>query len=61
MTGESRDQIYAQRLREIDQRKKDGTWTKRPSETVRASPPTDPNAEAKPPSDPAETDTGEGS
>jgi lambda family phage portal protein len=52
MTGESRDAIYAQRLREINQRKADGTWALRPAETVRISPPTDPNAEPVPPSDP---------
>jgi lambda family phage portal protein len=40
----------------IEQRKADGTWAKRPAETVRVSPVTDPNETAKAPSDPAEAD-----
>jgi lambda family phage portal protein len=56
MTGESRDQVYAQRVREINQRKADGTWTKRPAETVRVSPVEDPSSNPKPISDPAEAD-----
>jgi capsid protein len=56
MTGESRDQVYAQRVREIDQRKADGTWTKRPAQTVRVSPVEDPSATPKPISDPGRHD-----
>jgi capsid protein len=54
MSGESRRAIYAEQLREINQRKKDGTWETRPTGTIRVSPLTDPNAEAKPPSQPAD-------
>jgi lambda family phage portal protein len=56
MTGQSRDQIYAQRVREINQRKADGTWAQRPTETVRVSPLTDPNQDPKPESDPSQAD-----
>lgn len=59
MTGESRDSIYAQRLREINQRKADGTWATRPAETVRITPPTDTSTEPVPPSDPIQQDSEE--
>jgi len=53
MTGESWDSVYAQRLREINRRKADGTYTSGPpTETVRVSPVTDPSATPKTPSDP---------
>jgi len=56
MTGESRDQVYDQQVREINQRKADGTWELRPTGTVRVTPATDPNAKPVPPSDPSESD-----
>jgi capsid protein len=59
MTGLPRDLIYAQRVREINQRKADDTWAQRPTETVRVSPPTDPNQNATPVSDPAQADNPE--
>lgn len=37
MTGESRDAVYDQQVREINQRKKDGTWELRPTGAVRVT------------------------
>jgi capsid protein len=56
MTGESRDQVYDQQVREIDQRKADGTWQLRPTGTVRVTPTDDPNAKPDPTSDPSQAD-----
>lgn len=59
MNGENWSEVYAQRLREVNQRKKDGTWATRPVETLRVSDNTDPNAKPTGPADNAvdETDT----
>lgn len=56
MTGESRDAVYDQQVREINQRKKDQTWELRPTGVVRYTPPTDPNDSTPAPSDPAQSD-----
>ena len=56
MSGESRDTVYDQQVREINQRKADGTWEMRPTATVRDTPLVDPNVNPDTPSDPAQVD-----
>jgi len=56
MSGESRDQVYAQQVREINQRKADATWELRPTGTVRVSPVEDSSVIPVKPSDPSEID-----
>ena len=56
MSGESRDTVYDQQVREINQRKADGTWELRPTGTVRVTPLIDPDANPDTPSDPAQVD-----
>ena len=56
MTGETRDQIYAQQVREINQRKKDMTWDKRPASATRYSATVDPFNMPEPVSDPSQVD-----
>lgn len=56
MTGESRDEVYDQQVREINQRKGDGTWELRPTGTVRFTPTVNPDNTPIPPTDPAEVD-----
>lgn len=56
MTGASRDSIYDQQVREINQRKADGTWELRPTGTIRVTPLTDPDHSAQPVTDPAAAD-----
>jgi capsid protein len=56
MSGESRAQIYAQRVREVNQRKIDGTWEKQPTGAVRFTAVTNPDDTVTPPSDPSQAD-----
>lgn len=56
MSGESRDTVYDQQVREIDQRKADGTWELRPTGTVRVTPLVDASATPVTPSDESAVD-----
>ncbi|MBN8887579.1 MAG: phage portal protein [Rudaea sp.] len=59
MTGESRDAVYDQQVREINQRKRDQTWELRPTGVVRYTPIDNPDGTPVTPSDPAEADNPE--
>jgi lambda family phage portal protein len=56
MSGESRDTVYDQQVREINQRKADETWELRPTGAVRFTPLVDPDSTPHMPSDPAQVD-----